>query len=222
MLEIFKSLQNLQSALIVELLQKYWQKKIVPSICLVFLIFLSSGLALSEPGSSSNKSDVLFSSGLWPGEGIPRFKSKINLQPLLKPNLDSPPVKGMEVKKGTILNFTETLYQTIEPGSLIIQETQTLEVTNYGNIKYLSRDAYYSSGKQTDLTLQKGDQINVLQNRAEGQIFFEYQGNIYAGLCRPCYSASYKTAWWVKVSLLSKSGWVLINENTVEFLKREY
>ncbi|NES05976.1 MAG: hypothetical protein F6K22_26130 [Okeania sp. SIO2F4] len=192
------------------------------SICLVFLIFLSSGLALSEPVSSPNESDVLFSIDLWPGEGIPRFKSKMNLQPLLRPNLDSPPVTGLEVKKGTILNFTETLYQTIESGLVIIEQTQKLEVTNYGNIKYLSRDAYYSSGKQTNLTLKKGDQINVLQNRAEGQMFFEYQGNIYAGWCKPCYSASYKTAWWVKVTLLSKSGWVLINENTVEFLQREF
>ena len=194
----------------------------VRSICLVFLIFLSSGLALSEQISIHNELDVLFSTGLWPGEGIPRFKSKMNLRPLLKPNLDSLPVKGMEVKKGTILNFTETLYQTIESGLVIIGETQKLEVTNYGNIKYLSRDDYYSSGKLTNLTLKKGDQINVLQNRAEGQIFFEYQGNIYTGLCKPCYDASYKTAWWVKVTLLSKSGWVLINENTVEFLQREY
>jgi len=194
----------------------------IRSICLAFLIFLSSGLALSEPVSTSNESDALFSIGLWPGEGIPRFKSKMNLQPLLKPNLDSPPVTGIEVKKGTILNFSETLYQTIESGLVIIEETQKLEVTNYGNIKYLSRDDYYSSGKLTNLTLKKGDQINVLQNRAEGQIFFEYQGNIYAGSCQPCYGASYKTAWWVKVNLLSKSGWVLINENTVEFLQREY
>ena len=194
----------------------------VRSICLVFLIFFSSGLALSEPVSNPNESDVLFSTGLWPGEGIPRFKSKMNLQPLLKPNLDSPPVTGLEVKKGTILNFTETLYQTIKSGPVIIEQTQKLKVTNYGNIKYLSRDAYYSSGKQTHLTLEKGDQINVLQGRAEGEIFFEYQGNIYVGLCKPCYGASYKTAWWVKVTLLSKSGWVLINENTVEFLKREF
>lgn len=222
MLEFIKSLQHFQSVLIVIIVNKYWQKKMVRSICLVFLIFLSSGLALSEPISSPNKSDILFSTGLPPGEGIPSFKSKMNLQPLLKPNLDSPPVPGMEIKKGTILNFTETLYQTIEPGSIIIKETQKLEVTNYGNIQYLSRDDYYSSGKQTNLTLKKGDKINVLQNRAEGQMFFEYQGNIYAGSCQPCYDASYKTAWWVKVNLLSKSGWVLINENTVEFLKRQF
>ena len=194
----------------------------IRSICLAFLIFLSSCSALSEPVSTSNQSEVLFSIGLWPGEGIPRFKSKMNLQPLLRPNSDSPPVRGMEVKKGTILNFTETLYQTIKSGPVIIEETQKLEVTNYGNIKYLSRDDYYSLGKPTNLTLEKGEQINVLQNRAEGQIFFEYQGNIYAGSCQPCYGTSYETAWWVKVTLLSKSGWVLINENTVEFLQREY
>ncbi|MGD1716053.1 hypothetical protein [Dapis sp. BLCC M172] len=191
-------------------------------ISLIFLIFLCSSLALSEPVSIPNESDVLFSTGLWPGEGIPRFKSKMNLQPLVKPKLDSPPVQGLEVKKGTILNFTETLYQTIESDIVIIEETQKLKVTNYGNIKYLSRDAYYSSGKQIYLTLEKGEQINVLQNRAEGDTFFEYQGNIYAGWCQPCYGASYKTAWWVKVTILSKSGWVLINENTVEFLKRLY
>ena len=50
----------------------------------------------------------------------------------------------------------------------MIAQTQKLIVNNYGNIKYLSRDAYYSSGKQTNLTLQKGNQINVLQYRAEG------------------------------------------------------
>ncbi|MDJ0556274.1 MAG: hypothetical protein QNJ68_17920 [Microcoleaceae cyanobacterium MO_207.B10] len=191
-------------------------------LCLAFLIVLSSGLFLSKPVSSSEELDVLFSIGLSPGEGIPNFKSKMNLQPLQRPNLDSPPVEGLEVKKGTIFNFTEAQYQTIESGLVIIKETQQLEVINYGNIKYLSKDAYYSSEKETNLTLKKGDQINVLQSRAEGQMFFEYQGNIYAGSCEPCYGASYKTAWWVKISLSSKSGWVLINESTVEFLEREF
>ncbi|NER07419.1 MAG: hypothetical protein F6K17_35065 [Okeania sp. SIO3C4] len=214
----------------------------VRSICLVLLIFLYSCLPLSETvsssnelsqivsssnelsqtASSSNESEVLFSTGLWPGEGIPRFKSKINLQPLLEPNSDSQPVTGLEIKKGTILNFTDTQYQTIASDPVTIEQTQKLIVTNYGNIKYLSKDAYYSSGKQTNLTLQKGDQINVLQERAEGQMFFEYQGNIYVGGCQPCYGAFYQTAWWVKVSLSSKSGWVLINENTVEFLERQF
>ena len=43
-------------------------------------------------------------------------------------------------------------------------------------------------------------------------MFFEYQGNIYAGECPECSGAFYQTAWWVKVNLSSKSGWVLINE----------
>ncbi|NEQ75382.1 MAG: hypothetical protein F6K23_21415 [Okeania sp. SIO2C9] len=201
-------------------------------ICLALFVFLysclplsgtvSSSNELSETVSNSHESDVLFSTGLWPGEGLPRFKSKVNLQPLQKPNSNSQPVTGLEIKEGTIFNFTETQYQTIASDSVTIEQTQKLIVTNYGNIKYLSKDAYYSSGKQTNLTLEKGNQINVLQNRAEGEMFFEYQGNIYAGGCQPCYGASYKTAWWVKVSLLSKSGWVLINENTVEFLERQF
>ncbi|MDY7008122.1 MAG: hypothetical protein SWX82_30380 [Cyanobacteriota bacterium] len=207
----------------------------VRSVCFALSIFLYSCLPFSETVSTSNElsetvsnshkssdSDVLFSTDLWPGEGMPRFKSKVNLQPLQKPNSDSEPVTGLEIKKGTLLNFTETRYQTIASGPVAIAQTQELRVTNYGNIKYLSRDAYYSSGKQTNLTLQKGDQINVLQYRAEGNMFFEYQGNIYAGECPECSGAFYQTAWWVKVSLSSKSGWVLINSNTVEFLERQF
>lgn len=205
------------------------------SICLALFVFLYSCLPLSGTVSTSNElseivsnshessdSDVLFSTGLWPGEGLPRFKSKVNLQPLEKPNSNSQPVIGLEIKEGTILNFTETQYQTIASGPVTIAQTQELIVNNYGNIKYLSRDAYYSSGKQTNLTLQKGNQINVLQYRAEGEMFFEYQSNIYAGECPECSGAFYQTAWWVKVSLSSKSGWVLINENTVEFLERQF
>jgi hypothetical protein len=179
---------------------------------------------LVQPASvlGASKSNTYFTSELSPGEGVPIFRAKVNIQVLQLPNEGSKPVVGFVLEKGTNFESLKTQYQTIKPGTKIIEEGTALNVSNYGKIKYLSKDDYYFSGKQDTLHLKKGDKINVLQSRAEGSLCFEYQGSIYCGFCPPCNGARYETAWWVMIEQNSKTGWVLIEDNTVEIVDHAF
>lgn len=189
---------------------------------LTLFLLISASFAQAESVQNSSVTNAYFTSELWSGEGIPRFKAKINISALLKPSTESTPVEGLVIKKGSIFEFIKTNFQTLEPTALQIEQEQQLIVINYGQRKFLSRDDYYSNRKPTKLTLKKGEIINVLQYRAEGEFFFEYQNNVYGGGCPPCQEATVKTAWWVQIEKGTKSGWVLIEESTVEFLERQF
>lgn len=176
-----------------------------------------------ESDFKSTNPRAYFTSALWRGEGVPCLKAKIDIQAHKKPQRDSEPVEGLVIKEGKLLEFTATQLQTIEPSLTIIKEELKWEVTEYGTLKHLSKEDYYSSGQRVQLHLSQGDKILYLQYRAEGQEFFEFEGKIYSGSISPILnSKSFPPleAWWVKVNYESKKGWVLVDDYTVEFLPR--
>ena len=190
--------------------------KFIFGILVCFLWSFPRVVALDEQAGGS----IYFTSALWPEEGIPNFRAKKDLPILKEPFQGS--ISTNRLKKGTKIKFTETQYQTLKPSSVTIQGRVSIEATDYGQNKYISRYTYYHSGKQIQLELKKGDIINCLQYRAEGTYFFEFQGKTYAGSLKPCDNAPYKAAWWVKISNGGIVGWILIDKNSVEFLPRSF
>jgi hypothetical protein len=138
------------------------------------------------------------------------------------PALDSGTIEGLRISKGELIEFAETRVQTIRPAQISIKEdTPFTHAADYGPIKYLSRQGYYQ-GKIESLQMRSGDTILVLQYRAEGEFLIQANGNVYWSQCAVCSDAKPETRWWVHAAKDSTGGWVLINEENVEFLEREF
>lgn len=181
----------------------------------------SKNEAQSKPTFNPEKYGY-FSSGLWPGEGIPRFRAKKDLNLSKESSLESPTLEDAIITKGSPVNFSETLLITKEPVQVSLKEDMKTTGTNYGKRKFLSKDDYYRKGKFQDIRISAGQVINVLQYRAEGDYFYEFEGEIYAGNCPICSSVEPKIEWWIKSTVNTISGWILINDESVEFLEREF
>ncbi len=179
-------------------------------------------LLLFETEASTDNSTVDFATEMWPGEGIPQFRAKKDIIPLREPRKDSEIVEGLKIGKGENIEFTKTHFKSVKTGTIIIDQPIQFEATNYGERNYLSKGAYYHSGKRIDLTLKKGDVLTVLMQRAEGDIFFMFQDEIFSGSCDPCWEADFETEWWIRVNQDSKSGWILQDGSSVEFLGRGF
>ena len=163
-----------------------------------------------------------FSSELWPGEGIPRFRAKRDLNLAQKPSLESPLLEDAIITKGSLVNFSRTLLITKEPVQVTLKQDMKATGTNYGKRKFLSQDDYYNAGEVQDIYIAAGQVINVLQYRAEGNYFYEFAGEIYASNCPVCSSVEPTIKWWIKSNVNKISGWILINDESVEFLEREF
>ena len=154
---------------------------------------------------------------------MPHFRARMDLRVLSDPSADAAPAPGLVVRKGQAVEYTETRFQTISPAQLTIQQDLSLkEVADYGTTRYLSRTDYYLRGKLVQLELRAGQSINVLQYRAEGDWLFEVHSRVYGGECLPCRGSRPETAWWIKIAQGGKVGWIQINEQTVEFLRRTF
>jgi hypothetical protein len=164
-----------------------------------------------------------FISEMWPEEGRPSFRAKINLQIHTEPNKKSPLAAAI-IKKGEIINFTSTRYVTIKPREIFVtKDIELPNATKYGKLKYLSSHDYYHSGKSVQLNLKKGQKIEILQYRAEGTYLIEYDGNVYGTECPICTEKTEpETEWWVMVNIAKSQGWIIINNQNVQFLERKF
>jgi hypothetical protein len=190
----------------------------VVSFCVSLSLTGVSVVTSTENKSETKVPGVYFTSELWPGEGIPRFKARKDLPTFETPSAKSKQMDGKWIKAGQLIEYSETRFQTLTPVSIIVKKELTIDARDYGKISYLSRDAYYRSGSGATLQLKKGDTVKILQYRAEGEYLFEVNEHVYGGECSICESVSPKTAWWVKTN---SGGWVKIEENSVEFLPRQ-
>ena len=172
--------------------------------------------------ANSGSTIVYFATEMWPDDGIPRFKAKEDIIPFSEPRKDAERVDGLQINKGEIIEFTQTLFKSVKTGTITIDRTIQFEATNYGARNYLSKHDYYNTGEHLDLTLNEGDVLTVFMPRAEGSSFFEFKGEVYSGLCEPCWEADFKTEWWMKIDQDLKSGWILKDSASVEELGRSW
>ncbi len=189
-------------------------KLLIPFLFLLFLPFQVE---------CDDKKIPYFISEMWPEEGRPSFRAKNNLRLHTEPKKNSPLAKAI-IKKGEIINFTSTRHITIRPKEIVISgDMEIPDATNYGKLKYLSHHDYYNSGKRARLNLKKGQKIKILQYRAEGEYLLECDGNVYGTECPICTEKTEpETEWWGMVNKAGSQGWILINDQTVQFMGREF
>ncbi|MBI4680230.1 MAG: hypothetical protein HY753_03205 [Nitrospirae bacterium] len=180
----------------------------------LFLLFLPLQVECDD------KKNPYFISEMWPEEGRPGLRAKINLHLRTEPRKNAPLVNGI-IKKGEIINFTSTRHMTIRPKEIVVSEDMVIpDATSYGKLKYLSVYNYYNSGKTVRLILKKGKKIKILQYRAEGTYLLEYDSNIYGAECSICTEKTVpETEWWVMVNEAGTQGWILINDQNVQFMQ---
>jgi hypothetical protein len=168
---------------------------------------------------SSNK--PYFTSELGSMEGIPIFKANQNIQALAEPAVGAPIVKGLVIKKGKSFKSVQDQFQVFDPIRVVVDEDMTVEVTDYGNIRHLSRDNYYSSGKPIQLHLRVGDKVNTLLPRPEAGEIFEVGDHIYEAECLFCLGVRYSSTWWIKVVQGNKTGWIPVDA-AVDVVDRQF
>lgn len=164
---------------------------------------------------------IYFTSEMWPEEGIPVLKSKKELSMYQEPNINSDIIKNQTIHANIVLNYSSTRYHTIKPVTILIEENGEIDAIKYGKIKYLSKNAYYFSGKKIRLFLIKEQKILILQYRAEGEYIVEIDDEIYCVEEFFNMDSEPETEWWVKTNNGTVEGWVLINNDNVEFLPRK-
>tara|TARA_B100002051_G_scaffold177139_1_gene167581 strand:- start:10350 stop:11006 length:657 start_codon:yes stop_codon:yes gene_type:complete len=198
------------------LLEKQWQRKYRFAKQAVFVFASTSCLSLPFPSAAKAQIDPYFVSELAPGETQPFITAITDLQVKQKPDPSSQDVTGFVIKKGSTIHIKHSVYQTLIPNKRTLIKPYKLEVINHGRTKYISKKLYYSQKKPILLRLETGDVINVLQYRAEGDFFFEHNSNVYSGFCSPCHESPSVTAWWVKTTLNNTTGWLLVDNRTVQ------
>ncbi len=167
-----------------------------------------------------------FESGLWPGEGRPVFIARADLPLQESPVKNSREIPNLKILKGQKIDFKETRYRTVKSGAIIVKAPVSLSVTSYGKGDYLSSDAYYHQGLKKNIHLKSGDSLEYLQYRAEGECLIRMNGEV---LAIPPHeniriASEPLTEWWVLAVDKQKKplGWVLIDDQTVKFVKRQF
>lgn len=167
-----------------------------------------------------------FESGLWPGEGRPVLIAGVNMNPRERPAKDSRIIKKMKIRKGQKIDFKETRYRTIKSGLITVVAPSLVSVTSFGKSDFLSRDDYYNKGTEKSIELKSGDSLEFLQYRAEGDCLIKMSGEVLALPPVPNTKIASEplTEWWVLAVDKQKNpiGWVLIDEETIEFAEREF
>lgn len=184
-----------------------------------YLWFIPNKYLLSQ-NNFTQKEDFYFATDLWPGEGIPQFSAKETINVFTIPNQNSSPVEGINIQPNTKIIFNQTLLKTITPVGIKIDKKETITARNYGKVNFISRSDYYDNGREQTLIMQPGDILKVLSYRAEGEYFFEFREQVFAGQCSLCSLGEPTQEWWVKTEIKGKNYWILINNKSVNFLPR--
>lgn len=163
-----------------------------------------------------------FVAALWPGEGIPRLRARVAL-PLYETPVAEFARPGSTLPEGTSFGADAgTLLVTRKAAALSLPNGLDLVARGYGPRRVLSRDDYYDAGRSASIRVEPGEQIEVLQYRAEGEWIFRHAGEVYAAHCDLCASVAPEVEWWVFVDGPGDSGWVRITEHSVEVLDRAF
>jgi len=171
-----------------------------------------------------------FASQLWPGEGRPRFAAKVSVLVLHRdPQFKSPVAARVPIKLGAPIQFDDTWYRTVRPGEFVATADGVLKARRLGKIRLLSVKDYYANPATEDIAYQKETTFEYLQYRAEGTCFIRLMGEVFDTEVCPTLDDKFQmiaepvTEWWVRVVISGKpKGWLLIDENTVQFLQRQF
>ncbi len=177
-----------------------------------------------------------FESELWPGEGRPVFAAKTtHLELRRSPSTASPIVTELGLKKGTKITYNLTRYRTVRPSRVTAKRAGILHGRKLGNLSYLSVDEYYGSESEwEELRYKGGDSFEYLQYRAEGSCFIKWEDGVFEVDGCPwlsdtggggfAMSSGPITEWWIRVTDKDSRplGWLLVDENTLNFLPREF
>jgi len=154
-----------------------------------------------------------FETDTWLGEGIPVFSSK-NSQLILhkNPSLNSP-AKTFRFKVGSRIVYDKSKLITIQSALLKAR-----------------KEIIINGCPSSPIKLKKGDKVEYMQYRAEGygtvrirneicEVFIYEQHDKFDGL-----SKSPKIEWWIRVIDKNQEpwGWLLVDENQVNFLSRQF
>jgi len=164
---------------------------------------------------------------LWPGEGIPHFLPKgPPLTIYESPSLQATVVRRMEQPvRGQELGYEETRFHTTAPGRLLALSSIPFEGRNMGDLRFLTRDDYYSGPFQrSESEIPAGDTIQFLQHRAEGSCFVRIGEDVWdADLCWSRQEKMFDrleeatTEWWIRITEGGTPlGWLLVEEATLE------
>ena len=167
-----------------------------------------------------------FESEMWPGEGRPSFRALKDLRLHQSPNSSSPLLERCKIPKGEKISFSKTIYRTVRTGRIKVAAPVKISGQSYGPIKYLSNEDYYSpSVPEKIFTFKPGDTFECMQCLAEGEYLVRIKGEIVGlELTEEMELESVpEKEWWINVVNVSGTsiGWLLIKEESVEFLTRE-
>lgn len=167
-----------------------------------------------------------FESGLWPGEGRPSFRSRVELNLHKEPNVNSPLVKGVRIAKGAKIEFGETRYRTVKSSRIKVVAPVTVKGRSYGPTDYLSHHDYYFKYSNREFSFKVGESFECLQYRAEGEYLMRINGDVVAFTPSEGFKIESEpiTEWWVSVVDKNKKvlGWILVDKKSVEFIDRKF
>ena len=78
-----------------------------------------------------------FASGLWPGEGWPRFAAKVSVSVLRRdPDLESPVAARFATKRGAPIEFDDTRYRMVKAGEVVAIANGVLKARKLGKLDF--------------------------------------------------------------------------------------
>jgi len=177
-----------------------------------------------------------FDSDLWPGEGMPRFAAKAEFLTLHKaPSQSSPVAVKYRAVVAQEIRYDQTRLRTLRAGKVTAKVAGAWSGRRFGPISHLSKAQYYSQAAAwTDYAYSAGETFEYLQNRAEGACLIKYRGDVLEIDWCPWLdrnttsdfemSVAPEIQWWIRVIGDNKHpmGWLLVEENVVTFLPRQF
>jgi hypothetical protein len=197
-----------------------------------FIIFVGVfGADSPTRNEAVQQTPPVFEIDLSPGEGRPVIYSVG--KPIIlraRPRRDSPVTTTLSVRAKTRLTLDSTRFQTIEAGLIRAIAPSEIRGRNFGPIKRLARDRYYSSEfRDTVIAVSAGDTVVYLQDRAEGTCFLRASELVIdAEMCPHHFRNNFEMArapsvlWWVYITHGGKSGWLLLEESSPVAVDRTF
>jgi len=176
-------------------------------------------------------SKAVFETDFFPGEGRPVFEASANELSLHElPSTASRVAKTITVLPTQRLSYDDSRYQTIRAGRIRVLLPAYIEGRLIGNVTRLSRDKYYSENLSAAKTeLKPGKMVEYLQDRAEGSCLVRVDGRIIdASPCPSIDTAHFRVVaaplneGWIHIVSGNFPGWLLISEQSVALVDREF
>jgi hypothetical protein len=182
--------------------------------------------------ASPSQPPVVFSSDLWPGEGIPVIELQRAALPLrAAPDEATSVVDTLRGRIGQRLGFDSTRYQTLRSGALAVHTPFDVRGRLFGDVRRLTLDRYYEPNvPEVVVPLTTTDTVEFLQYRAEGTCFVRLNSKVIDAQLCPGFGRESVTVvrdpvtqWWIHVhGVGGASGWVLVSDSTARAVRREF